>query len=489
MTMTPTAALPIKFGTDGWRALIGEDYTFENVRFCAQALSQYLHDHGSGGRGIVVGYDTRFRSEDFAAATAEVLAGNGFKVYLCDRAAPTPVVSFTIKHLHADSAVIITSSHNPGSYNGFKIKTADSSSAPPEMVEAIEAYFPALAVSRRVERMGLQEAASKNLLEVVNPVPAYDTAIAGLLGAERLERMKAAGLAVKVDSMYGAGAGYTRRLLRGGATRVTELNGFRNPAFPGIAPEPIARNLAKLMRAIPRDGASVGLATDGDADRLGVVDELGGFVTQLQVHSLLAWYLLEVRGLRGPLVRSITTSAMINKLGKRYDVPVVRTDVGFKYIGPKMIELDALMGGEESGGYGFRGHIPERDGVLAGLYFLDLMVSTGKTPTHLLSDLYALVGPHYYDRRDLHYPADQRAAIMGRVTAGRAAFAGIGVANKEEFLADDGSVSGVLFTLQDDSWLLVRFSGTEPVLRVYTETGSQQQVQRLLDAGVALSGV
>lgn len=486
---TATTTLPIRFGTDGWRALIAEDYTFENVRLCTQALAQHWKASGVGARGIVVGYDTRFRSEDFAVAAAEVLMGNGFKVYLCDRAAPTPVVSYTIQHLGADGAVIITSSHNPAAYNGFKIKTADSSSAPQEMVEAVESYLPELGRSRRFEHRSLYDGRALGLLETVNPVPAYDARIRALLGPERLERLRNAGLIVKVDSMYGAGAGYFRRLLRGGATSVGELNGFRNPAFPGIAPEPITRNLGKLMRAVANQGAAVGLATDGDADRLGVVDENGAFVTQLQVYALLAWYLLEVRGLRGPLIKSITTSSMIYRLGERYNVPVIETDVGFKYIGPAMIQHDALMGGEESGGYGFRGHIPERDGILAGLYFLDLMVATGKTPTQLIDQLYAVVGPHYYDRRDLHYPPDRRDAIIAGVAQDRDTLAGARVARLERFGGGDTPLNGVRFTLADNSWLLVRFSGTEPVLRIYAETSSPTRVQELLDSGVRLAGL
>jgi phosphomannomutase len=486
---TPTAAtLPIKFGTDGWRALIAEDYTFENVRYCAQALCLHLKAVGLGGNGVVVGYDTRFRSEDFAVAATEVITGNGFKVYLCDRAAPTPVVSFTIQDRHADSAVIITSSHNPAEYNGFKIKTADSSSAPQEMVDAVEAYFPGLAASRTVKQRSLHAARALGLLEVVNPVPAYDARIHALLGKDRLDRLRNAGLQVKVDSMYGAGAGYFRRLLKGGATAVGELNGYRNPAFPGIAPEPIARNLGKLMRAVPQQAASVGLATDGDADRLGVVDEHGEFVTQLQVYALLAWYLLEVRGLRGPLIKSITTSSMIYRLGERYHVPVIETDVGFKYIGPAMVANDALMGGEESGGYGFRGHIPERDGILAGLYFLDLMVATGKTPSELLQQLYSIVGPHYYDRRDLHFPAERRGAIIAGVATQQTTLAGAKVARQERF-ESGATLNGVRFTLADNSWLLVRFSGTEPVLRVYAEAASPERVQTLLDSGVEMAGL
>ena len=265
---------------------------------------------------------------------------------------------------------------------------------------------------------------------------------------------------------------------------------MRNPAFPGMQqPEPITQNLRKLQRRV-QQGAQVGLATDGDADRLGVVDEHGNFVTQLQVYALLALYLLEVRKLRGPLIKTITTTSMIYRLGERYNVPVTETDVGFKYVGPQMIEQDALMGGEESGGYGFRGHIPERDGILAGLYFLDLMVATGRTPSQLIEQLYSLVGPHYYDRVDCHYPQEERDRIIGRVGEGRQELNGARVAQQERFGGENGMpLNGVRFTLEDGSWLLVRFSGTEPLLRIYAETSSKEEVEHMLAAGRAMAGV
>ncbi|MBI2887406.1 MAG: phosphoglucomutase/phosphomannomutase family protein [Chloroflexi bacterium] len=480
-------SIPIKFGTDGWRAIIADDFTFENVRLCAQALCNYLKRAGKTQRGLVVGYDTRYASERFAAAAAEVVAANGISVYLCGKACPTPVVSHTIRHLGADGGVVITASHNPGEYNGFKVKDEHSSSAPQEVVDRIEAELAELWPTKVVRRMPLEEATGRGLARSVDPDAPYLETIRRLVGEDRLQRIRSSGMRVVVDSMYGAGAGYLRALLRGGGVRVTELNGVRNPAFPGIQPEPITRNLAKLRRHVRR-GASVGLATDGDADRLGVMDEHGSFVTQLQVYALLCLYLLEVRGQRGPLIKTITTSSMIYRLGERYNVPVVETDVGFKYVGPEMIRLDALIGGEESGGYGFRGHIPERDGILAGLYFLDLMVSTGKSPSQLVEHLYSLVGPHYYDRLDLHFPPDQRSAIIGRVAGERKAVGAHSVAHREAF-GSDGALNGVRFTFADAGWLLVRFSGTEPVLRIYAETSSPQRVAELLQRGRELAGL
>ena len=481
----------IKFGTDGWRAIIAEDYTFDNVRACAQAVAYYLKNSGLDKGGMVVGYDTRFASESFAAAAAEVLAGNGIHVYLSNKACPTPVVSFNLKRLSTSGAVIITASHNPGQWNGFKVKEASASSASPEVIADIEARIPhILDGSERLESIPLEDATAQGLIEYFDPMPSYLDHIEALIGKDRLDAIKNANIGVVVDSMYGAGAGYTKRLLAGGTTVVTEIHGEYNPGFPGVQPEPIARNLIELRETIRERKAEVGLATDGDADRLGVVDENGEFVTQLQVFSLLALYLLEVRGERGPIIKTITTSNMMYRLGELFESPVVETDVGFKYVGPEMINRNALIGGEESGGYGFRGHIPERDGILAGLYFLDLMVQTGKTPAQLVEYLYGKVGPHYYHRIDLHFPARERGAIVERVSAAEPETLNeIIVAKKDSYYDDDKKVSGVRFSLDNGAWLLIRFSGTEPVLRVYAEAGSPQAVEQLLAKGKELTGV
>ena len=489
MTTTTDVGSVIKFGTDGWRAIIADEFTFDNVRICAQAVSQYLLDAKRTAKGVVVGYDTRFGSDRFAEAAAEVLTGNGIAIHFCTRPCPTPVVSFTILDRDAEFGVMITASHNPGEYNGFKIKDGNGASAPPEVVEAVEANIPAIGRggAGAIKRMPIKEAEAKGLVKWVDPIPAYDVGVRRVLTDERLARIKNAGLTVIADSMYGAGGGYFRRLLRGGKTRVIELNGKPNPAFPGMHnPEPITQNLGKLMARVAQ-GASVGLATDGDADRLGVVDEHGNFMTQLQVYSLLCLYMLDARGERGPIVKSITTSSMVYRLGEKYDVPVVETNVGFKYVGAEMIRFNALIGGEESGGYGFRGHIPERDGVLAGLYFLDLMVSTGKTPAQLLDYLYSLVGPHYYDRIDMHFPAAQRPHILGLVTAAQKEISGVGVAKQET--VGEGVIEGVRFMMADNSWLLVRFSGTEPLIRIYAESSSPQRTQQMLQAGKGIAGL
>ncbi|HEY8491206.1 MAG TPA: phosphoglucomutase/phosphomannomutase family protein [Dehalococcoidia bacterium] len=471
----------IKFGTDGWRAVIAEDYTFENVRACAQATVQWLRSTGMADRGLVVGYDTRFQSDRFAAAVAEVAAGNGVRTYLVNEPTPTPAVSFGILHQGAGGAVVITSSHNPAIWNGFKVKPHYAGSASPEVVEAIESAIPGILESRGVRRLPLPEAEARGLVQRTVTRPAYLEHLGRLVD---LDRLRAAGLRVAVDAMYGTGAGYLRSLLEGGRTAVQEINAEVNPNFPGIAaPEPITRNLARLMETVRAGGADVGLATDGDADRLGIVDEGGAFVTQLQVFALLCYYLLEVRGERGPIVKSITTTKMADKLGRLYGVPVYETAVGFKYLGPKMMETDALIGGEESGGYGFRGHLPERDGILAGLYFLDLMARTGKRPSELIQAVYDRVGPHYYDRVDLHLDPEQRPAVLARAQAADPReIAGVPVTGRD-------TIDGFRFLLGDTGWLLIRFSGTEPLVRIYTEVTDPDLVPRVLEEGRHLVGL
>jgi phosphomannomutase len=284
--------------------------------------------------------------------------------------------------------------------------------------------------------------------------------------------------------MHGAGGGYFKMLLGEENARISEIKNSPNPSFPGMKqPEPIGLNLTELSEHIKTCKAAVGLATDGDADRLGVMDENGNYITQLQVYALLALYFLEVRGERGAIVKTITTTGMLNRLGELYNIPVFETSVGFKYVAPVMQKENALLGGEESGGYGFRGHVPERDGLLAGLYFLDLMARTGKTPMQLLGDLYTKVGAHYYDRRDIHFNAEMHQSIIQRMKeVSPTDINGIAVLHKE--LTD-----GFRFVLVDGSWLLIRFSGTEPLLRIYAESHSTQQVQSLMDIGQRMVGV
>jgi alpha-D-glucose phosphate-specific phosphoglucomutase len=472
---------PIRFGTDGWRAIIAEDFTFPNVRAVAQSVALYLKEAGLAQRGLVVGYDTRFASEDFAAAVAEVVAANGVHVYLCDRSAPTPVIGYSILDRKAGGSVVITSSHNPAQWSGFKFRPEYGGSAPPEVLAQIEAHIPEAVASGAVEALPLPEAKARGLVETFDPRPPYRRQVARLVD---LDFLRAAGLRAVVDSMHGAAAGYIRQQLCGGKTQVREIRAARNPLFPGMHnPEPIARNLAPLTRAVRRHKADVGLATDGDGDRLGVVDERGEFLNQHQVFALLAYYLLEVRGQRGPLVKSLTTSRMIQDLGKLYGVPVFETPVGFKFLGPKMVAEDAIVAGEESGGYAFRGHLPERDGVVSALYFLDLMARRGRRPSELLAELYEKVGPHFYDRIDIVLAPEKAPAMRERLARLRPdRIAGLAVTGAD-------TTDGFRFSLEGDGWLLFRLSGTEPLLRIYTEVQDEALVAKVLQAGRELVGV
>jgi len=312
---------PIRFGTDGWRGIIADDFTFDNVRICAQAVAEYLKQSGLAKRSLVIGYDTRFASEDFAAAAAEVIAGNNdIGVHLCLKPAPTPVVSFTVPATKSAGGIVITASHNPGSWNGFKYKSQNGASAPSDVTIQIERNIALLIRQRSdVKRLALDRAVKKGIINYLDPTPIYYEHISQFVDLEGLRRQK---LNIMVDSMYGAGIGYFQTILQNGNLKVTEINAERNPSFPQIQPEPITKNLTKLSRLVVDQKADVGLATDGDADRIGILDEKGQFLTQHQVFALLCLYLLEVRGERGAMVRTLTSTMMINRLGKLFDVPV-----------------------------------------------------------------------------------------------------------------------------------------------------------------------
>ena len=472
---------PIIFGTDGWRALIAREFTFANVRACAQGVGRLFHATGMASRGLVVGYDTRFGSRDFAAEVAMVTTAQGIKTYLCDRAAPTPVVSYSILHLGAGGAVVITASHNPAAWNGFKYKPEYAGSASPEVVAQLEGHIAEAQKEGANATLELDLARGQGLLVEFAPDAPYLERVAT---AVDLAAIRNAGLRVAVDSMHGAGAGYLSKLLEGGSTSVTELRAEPNPSFPGMAqPEPIAQNLVPTAEAVRTHGFDVALATDGDADRLGVLDEQGGFITTLQAFSLLCLHQLEIKGQRGPLVRSLTESSMIDKLGARYGVPVHTTAVGFKYLGPVMVREDALATGEESGGYAFRGTIPERDGILSALLFLELMVKAGKRPSELVKWLYELVGPHHYDRWDVQLESGVRVpSTEALLSSSPQKLGGLMVKGTD-------ATDGVRFLLEGGFWGLVRPSGTEPLVRIYAEAESPERVQQVLGDLRLLAGV
>ena len=468
----------IQFGTDGWRGRIADDYTFTNVRRCAQGFAAYLLQDGKAGQPVVVGYDQRFQSEHFAASVAEVLAGNGFQVYLTDRATPTPVISFSVVARQAVGAINITASHNPPVDNGFKVRDEFGGAIDPARLKQIEALIPE--DESGVLHLDLEDAIAQGKVVLFDPAPDYIAQIKKLVN---LELLKQAGLKVLVDPMWGNGMGWFSRLLAGGKTEVIEIHNQRNPIFPEMKrPEPIQPNVDAGLQKTTEVSADVLIILDGDADRVGVGDENGNFIDQLRMFGLLAFYLLEVKGERGPIVKSLSTTVMLDKLGKLYDVPVHHTGVGFKYIAPKVLETNAMIGGEESGGYAFRGHVPERDGILAGLYMLDMMVRLGKKPSELLQMLFDKVGAHYYNRIDTHFEGDKQARIAAILAANPQTIGGLRVTGLD-------TLDGYKFNLEDGGWLLVRFSGTEPIIRVYTETTHADKVQHILADGLAIAGL
>ena len=469
----------IKFGTDGWRGRIAEDYTFDNVRRCAQGFANYQKRQGVADRGVVVGYDKRFQAEDFAAATAEVLAANGIHVWLTEGATPTPTISYAVFYKGAGGGVNITASHNPPGDSGFKVRDQRGAAIAPDKLKEIERLIPA--GMDDVVRMALEDARADGMVEIFDAAPPYVELLHRLVDVEPL---KEAGFKVLVDCMWGNGAGWFPRLLAGGATEIHEVHDERNPIFPHMArPEPIPPNVDDGLSYVQKIGADVAIINDGDADRVGFGDEDGEFIDQLRVYGLLGYYFLEIRGERGPIVKTISTTKMLNKLGKLYDVPVYETGVGFKYIAPKMLDVKAMIGGEESGGYAFRGHVPERDGILAGLYLLDMMVQTGKKPSRLLDMLFDKVGPHYYKRIDTHFDQARKDEIRANVASARPeSIAGLDV---EEIVTVDGHQ----FVMEDGGWLLIRFSGTEPIIRVYAETTHKDKLDDILEEGMRLAGL
>jgi alpha-D-glucose phosphate-specific phosphoglucomutase len=472
-------AQKIVFGTDGWRGVIAEDYTFDSVRRAAQGFASYLLEQGKQGQWVIVGHDKRFHSENFAAAVSEVLAANGLNVYLTEGATPTPVIAYAVVDKKACGAVNITASHNPPTDNGFKVRDGNGGAIDPDGLIRIETLIPDSVEA--VKRIDIGDAKRDKKVVYFDPSEAY---IANIQKLVDLQKIKDAGFTVMVDAMWGNGAGWFTRLLEGGKTKVIEIHNTRNPSFPEMKrPEPIRPNIDVGLKATVENKADVLLITDGDADRCGVGDEKGEFINQLRVYALLAFYLLEIRGERGDIVKTLSTTTMLNKLGKIYDVPVHETGVGFKFVAPKMIELNAMIGGEESGGYAFRNNVPERDGILAGLYFLDFMVSTGKKPTELLKMLFdKLGGEYFYDRIDTPFSGNRKTREDTILNANPKTIGGLKVTELV-------TVDGFQFKLEDGGWLLIRFSGTEPIMRVYCETMHKDKVKAILDDGLKVAGI
>ncbi|HWP62735.1 MAG TPA: phosphoglucomutase/phosphomannomutase family protein [Candidatus Binatia bacterium] len=489
--MTVIAEVPsparIVFGTDGWRARIADDFTFENVRRCADGVARAVLAAGNRERGVVVAYDRRFASEHFAQAAAEVLLAHDIPIFFAERAVPTQMSTYEVVARGAAAGVVITASHNPWTDNGFKVKSPEGSAAGPEMLAVIEAAIAANA-GQPIPRRPFAEAEAAGLVERFDPYPGYEAFLRRTLD---LDALRAADVHVLVEPMWGSGAGWIPRLLSGGRIRVTEIHQERNPYFGGVNPEPIRPHVDEALGLLARGGFDLGLLLDGDADRAGAADERGVFIHQLQVTGLLMYYLAEHRGLRDPVVVSVNNTSMAGRLGARYGIAVHETPVGFKYIGPKMIETGAMMGGEESGGFGFGMHLPERDGIYADLLLLDLFLrerAAGRWPvSRAIEHLHEIAGPSFYRRVDVHversaYDGVKERLLVGLRERSPTDLDGLPVVRTQPLTTNDG----YKFFTTDGSWLLVRTSGTEPLVRIYAEASSAELRDALIAAGERL---
>jgi phosphomannomutase len=478
--------MPIHFGTDGWRAVISDTFTYSNLRMVAQAIadavaSEHWDKSGNGGqvpdpKKIVIGFDTRFLSDRYAGEFARVLTANGFTVLLAQSDAPTPSISFAVKHHHAIAGVMITASHNAPRYNGVKLKGAFGGSALPEQCRRVEVY-----INDNEERargpnlMDFDKARETGLIQKFNPLPAYFEHLRSLIRTDIIADVPQRFI---VDSMYGSGRGVIKAFLQGTGCEVVEIRSEMNPGFGGVHPEPIAKYLGPLASAISSGMGNFGICTDGDADRIGAMDERGNFVDPHKIMALSLKYLVESRGMSGSVIRTVSTTRMIDRLAEKYGLTLHETPVGFNHIADYMMTEDVLIGGEESGGISFKGHIPEGDGPAMGLLLVEMIAVANSTLYEMVNELLEEVGPAFYERNDLRLSRPVAKAEMTTFLTEQAP-SEIG----GEKLKEIGTRDGVKYILSDDSWLLIRPSGTEPVLRVYAEGRSQEMVKHLLEYG------
>ena len=462
------SAEQIKFGTDGWRGIIGDTFIFENVRRVAAAIARYVCQEGQPERGLVVGYDTRFLSAEAAREAARQVAAEGIPVLLADRATPTPAVSFAVVERKTAGALMVTASHNPYIWNGVKLKAPYGGSASPEIMKRVEKYVPAEDPGR-----DLTSTARVGEIETVDLVSPYLDRIRTLVS---LDRIRDSGRKFVIDPMFGAARGCLARVFEDAGISFSEIHGEHNPLFPGINPEPIDPHLADLSKAVVESSSDAGFATDGDGDRIGAVDAQGNTVDSHKVFSILLRHLVAVRGEKGEVVKTVSTTHMVDKIAAKYGLPLHVTPIGFKYVCDLMLARDILIGGEESGGIAARGHLPERDGVLNSLYLADIIAQRGKDLGELVRELQEEFGPHHYRRVDMEIDKADAQRVVEQVREGK-----LGSVAGYKVLSLDGR-DGVKMILGDSMWVLVRTSGTENVLRLYAEAPSREQVTTLLGA-------
>ncbi|MCA9926936.1 MAG: phosphoglucomutase/phosphomannomutase family protein [Anaerolineales bacterium] len=468
--------MTVKFGTDGWRAVISETFTFSNLRLVAQAIADFVCEENSSNPGVVIGFDTRFLSDRYAAEVARVMAANQIQTWLARADTPTPAISYAVTRRQAAAGVMITASHNAPRYNGVKLKAHYGGSASPAQHKRVEKLLERnLESARGPNLMDLDEAIRRELIIKFDPSWGYYEHLSTLVN---LDTISSGELNVVADGMYGSGRGAISEVLARGRTHVQNIRHQMNPGFGGIHPEPIARHLGKLISAIQAGHWDVGLATDGDADRIGAIDAQGNFVDPHRIFALVLRYLIDKRGLRGSVVRTVSTTRMIDRIAAAHNLKLIETPVGFNHISDLMIAGDVLMGGEESGGMSIQGHIPEGDGVLMGLLLLEVMADA-KVPLHeLVADLLAQYGPAQYARSDMKLtrPVEKAAMVKMLLDHAPAEIEGVAIETVQ-------TTDGVKYYLEDGSWLLIRPSGTEPVLRVYAEAPDDERVKALLGFG------
>ncbi|WP_027364679.1 phosphoglucomutase/phosphomannomutase family protein [Desulfotruncus alcoholivorax] len=508
----------IKFGTDGWRGIIAGDFTFDNVRIVSKAVADYINSKDMGARGIVIGYDNRFLSDLFADNVADVMIQNGIKVYLSDGPLPTPVTAFAVKVHHAAGAVMLTASHNPPEYNGFKFIPDYAGPALPHITAAIEENIARLqndiAYLRNGDRRPTSihqeqalELAVDHGIAMAQPAAEYQTGrrskeqsehhVADRImidpryeyfdHLEKLVDMEAIGranLEVMVDAMHGSGMGYLDIMLKRAGSRVKECRCHRDPLFGGSLPEPTRKSLEGACRWIKDEGARLGLALDGDADRFGIIDAGGVYITPNQFLPLLYHHLITVKGLVGPVTRTVATTHMLDRIAEKHGQQVYETPVGFKYIGQNLLEKGCVLGGEESGGLSIKGHIPEKDGILAGLLAAEMVAVNGKSLSQLAEELArAYGGGMYSDRLDVHTTPAQKSRIMEKLQQlNPGELAGVPVAKKN-------AMDGIKLVLESGEWVLVRASGTEPLFRIYAESNNKNRLKKIQQDIINAAGI
>ena len=474
--------MSINFGTDGWRAVISDTFTFANLRLVAQAMADYIREENGTDPSVVIGFDTRFLSDRYAADVARVMAANGIQTWLARADTPTPAISYAVVHKRATAGVMITASHNAPRYNGIKLKASYGGSASPEHNKRVEQILlHNQEMVRGPNLMELDTAIREERVVKFDPAWAYYEHLSTLVDLDTISEGE---LRVVADGMFGSGRRAIGEVLMRSRTRVMNIRHEMNPGFGGIHPEPIAKHLGLLMSEIQAGHWDIGLATDGDADRLGAVDAKGNFVDPHRIYALVLSYLLEKRNWRGSVVRTVSTTRMLDRIAQQYELPLVETPVGFNHIADRILANGVVMGGEESGGITIMGHIPEGDGVLMGLLLLEVMAEAGASLHELVEDLLTRYGPAQYARTDikLKHPVAKSAMVKMLVDAAPPDIAGV-------MVEDVQTTDGVKYYLDDGSWLLIRPSGTEPVLRVYAEAPSDERVRALLDFGEEMAAV